>query len=63
VISAAANLHCGLIFGQSNEKEEPGQATNPAPANWHGISKLSRFVSGETAAHIFLGGGFNKNLL
>ena len=50
-----------LIFGQSSKNEEPGQASNPAPAGWHGISELSRFVSGETAAHIFLSGGFNKN--
>ena len=56
----------GLIFGQSKDsgqKETPGQAAIPAPAGWHGIGELSRFVSGETAAHIFFGGGFNKNLL
>ena len=53
----------GLFFGQKTEKAEPGQGTSPAPADLHGIGALSHFVSGETAAHIFLGGGSSQRLL
>ena len=52
-----------LIFGQSNEKEEPAQDQNPALVHFQWTSLLLRFRNGETAAHIFVGSGFNKNLV
>ena len=53
----------GLIFGQSNEKEEPGQADNPAPVKFYGTSILSLFLNGRTADHIHCVGGSSKELL
>ena len=52
-----------LIFGQSGANEEPGQADNPAPVKYFGTSLLAMFLNGETAAHIHMGSGFNKNLV
>jgi hypothetical protein len=52
-----------LIFGQSGEKEEPAQGSNPALVHFQWTSLLFRFRNGETAAHIFVGSGSSQRLL